>query len=189
MSTEESCDKCKNNGGTRGECQNATCNYEERVKEVDNDTKPSIDATIQKLRKNLIEEANKQPDLTAKVADLQELSVTKIMIAIVPGEDGMGHEVYAKSVDDVERLLSRLSEKAEDYELEVLPMKRRISELTEQVKVAKEAFNTIANWLVCAPITTAEDMAQAFPAMLAVCEEALAKLSEEGVTSNGKTHS
>ena len=26
----ESCDTCKNNGGTRGECQNETCGYEQR---------------------------------------------------------------------------------------------------------------------------------------------------------------
>lgn len=34
-------------------------------------------------------------------------SVTRIMLDVVPGEDGMGEEIYAKSVADVEALLGK----------------------------------------------------------------------------------
>lgn len=31
----ESCDTCKNNGGTRGECQNESCAYEPKTKPLE----------------------------------------------------------------------------------------------------------------------------------------------------------
>ena len=54
--------------------------------------------------------------LQSKSEKLKALSVTNILIDVVPG-DGSGLEIYAKSVSDVEALLSRLGEKAEDYDL------------------------------------------------------------------------
>lgn len=57
--------------------------------------------------------------LKARVAELETLSVTNILIAITPGEDGMGHEVYATSVDEVVEKLSDLGSRLEDYELGV----------------------------------------------------------------------
>lgn len=54
--------------------------------------------------------------LQAQVAELQALSVTHIMIDVVPGEDGMGEEVFAKSVADVNSLISELSEQASEVE-------------------------------------------------------------------------
>lgn len=69
--------------------------------------------------------------LNERIAELEKLSVTNIMIAIVPG-DGSGHEVYAESVDDVEKLLSRLSEKAEDYDLETIPLRNMIAHHKEK---------------------------------------------------------
>lgn len=45
------------------------------------------------------------------------LSVTGILINVVPGEDGVGKEVYAKSVADVENLLTKLSEELEEWQL------------------------------------------------------------------------
>lgn len=53
-------------------------------------------------------------DLKAEAERLRKLSVTNIMLDITPGEDGMGHEVYAKSVDDVVRKLSAISEDLEE---------------------------------------------------------------------------
>lgn len=47
----------------------------------------------------------------AEVERLRKLSVTNIMLDVVPGEDGMGHEVYAKSVADVENALSSTGER------------------------------------------------------------------------------
>ena len=42
------------------------------------------------------------------------MSVTNIMLDVVPGWDGMGYEVYAKSVDEVVETLSKLGCEAED---------------------------------------------------------------------------
>lgn len=72
--------------------------------------------------------------LEERIAELEKQSVTNIMVAVVPG-DGSGHEVYAKSVADVEDLLSRLSEKAEDFDLQTVPLRQRVAEL--EVKLAK----------------------------------------------------
>jgi hypothetical protein len=46
-----------------------------------------------------------------------ELDVRNIMLRVVPGLDGMGEEVFARSVDDVVRELSLLGSQLEDYEL------------------------------------------------------------------------
>jgi len=46
-----------------------------------------------------------------------ELDVRKIMLAVVPGDDGMGLECYAESVADVEAKLSEMGERLEDWEL------------------------------------------------------------------------
>lgn len=48
-----------------------------------------------------------------EVERLRELSVTKIMLDIVPGADGMGHEVYAKSVQDVVNELGQMDDRIE----------------------------------------------------------------------------
>ena len=48
-----------------------------------------------------------------EVERLRELSVTKIMLGIVPGADGMGHEVYAKSVQDVVNELGQMDDRIE----------------------------------------------------------------------------
>lgn len=50
---------------------------------------------------------------SAEIARLQALSVTHILLAVVPG-DGSGQEVYAQSVADVEDKLSELGERAEE---------------------------------------------------------------------------
>lgn len=48
---------------------------------------------------------------------LKSLSVTNILLDVVPGYDGMGHEVYATSVQDVVEKLSDLGSRLEDYQL------------------------------------------------------------------------
>lgn len=52
-------------------------------------------------------------ELICQLSTAKSLSVTNIIINVVPGEDGMGKEVYAKSVEDVERLIASLSERTE----------------------------------------------------------------------------
>ncbi len=56
-------------------------------------------------------------DPVAEVQNLQALAVTSILLDVVPGSDGMGHEVYATSVEDVVEKLSDLGSRLEDYQL------------------------------------------------------------------------
>ncbi|MCW0370234.1 hypothetical protein [Xanthomonas sacchari] len=44
------------------------------------------------------------------------LDVRRILLEVVPGWDGMGHEIYAKSVEDVEREFSRMSGRIRELE-------------------------------------------------------------------------
>lgn len=79
------------------------------------------DWVLKAVRRSALEtSAGLQAEVTqlqAEIARLQALSVTNIMLAIVPGLDGMGHEVFAKSVKDVEDVLSKMGEQIEDFEL------------------------------------------------------------------------
>lgn len=63
-----------------------------------------------------------------------ELDVRRILLDVVPG-DGNGQEVYAKNVDDVVRVLTELSEKAETQPIP--------APWHEAVKVAREALATV----------------------------------------------
>lgn len=58
------------------------------------------------------------PDFNAvrEVEALRELSVTNIMLDVTPGASGMGEEVYAKSVADVERVLGEQGDRIEELE-------------------------------------------------------------------------
>lgn len=56
-------------------------------------------------------------DPVAEVQNLKALAVTSILLDVVPGADGMGHEVYAASVEDVVEKLSDLGSRLEDYQL------------------------------------------------------------------------
>ncbi|MGH8466506.1 MAG: hypothetical protein ACRER5_20405, partial [Pseudomonas sp.] len=53
--------------------------------------------------------------LHAPVAD--ERDITSILLKIVPGVDGMGHEIYAKSVKDVEEHMGAMGLELEEWEL------------------------------------------------------------------------
>jgi hypothetical protein len=57
------------------------------------------------------------PQQQSEEAIPPELDVRNIMLRVVPGLDGMGEEVFARSVDDVVRELSLLGSQLEDYEL------------------------------------------------------------------------
>lgn len=46
-----------------------------------------------------------------------DTDVRKILLDVVPGLDGMGHEVYAKSVGDVENALTKMAQELEEWEL------------------------------------------------------------------------
>lgn len=58
----------------------------------------------------------------AKVAQpsvVDERDITRILLDVVPGADGMGLEVYAKTVSDVEAVLTKQSERIEELEIEL----------------------------------------------------------------------
>ena len=48
------------------------------------------------------------------IDSLRELSVTRILMAVTPGRDGMGHEHYAQSVGEVEQKLGELVGQVEE---------------------------------------------------------------------------
>ena len=53
----------------------------------------------------------------APIAISDECDVRKILLKVVPGMDGCGHEVYAKNVAEVEQLLSEMGERLDTLEL------------------------------------------------------------------------
>lgn len=96
--------------------------------------------------------------LQAQVAELQALSVKNIMIAVVPG-DGSGEEVYAQSVADVEALLFRFYERAEEAD----SLQAQVDALAGALDVAKRTMADYGqcdndNWpcfqVVCAALAT-----------------------------------
>lgn len=78
-----------------------------------------VAAALAKARPNTAEgeAAQQAPAGAAEIEELRALSVTNIMIDVVPGDDGMGHEVYAKSVDDVVNKLTAMGAELEDWQL------------------------------------------------------------------------
>jgi len=81
------------------------------------------------------------PDATAQPAPAPavppELDVRRIMIDIVPG-DGSGHEVYAKTVADVEALLTTMGQRIEDLE-SAQPAPALVPLTEAQIKAMKDA--------------------------------------------------
>lgn len=80
------------------------------------------------------------------VAQLQALSVTRIMLDIVPG-DGDGHEVYAKSVAEVERKLGDLYEKLEATETERDGLKAQVEQLTQWQAISVDDLSEAEHWI------------------------------------------
>ena len=72
-------------------------------------------------------EANK------RMAELEKLSVTNIMVSVVPGYDGQGEEVFAKSVSEVEKLISDAYVSVDELEREVAELNQSIEKLVEVI--------------------------------------------------------
>ena len=105
-----------------------------------------LEATIEELRLQSITDFGQYQEAHERVAEqakeidrLNTLSVTNIIIAIVPG-DGDGQEVYAKSVAEVESLLTKLSDKAEDYDLFTDPSRRHITKQEAEIERLRAAL-------------------------------------------------
>lgn len=54
--------------------------------------------------------------LQARIAELEQLSVTSVLLDVVPGLDGMGEEIFATSVDQVRKVFTQLYERIENLE-------------------------------------------------------------------------
>lgn len=78
-------------------------------------------------------------DAVARISELEQLSVTNLMIAIVSG-DGSGQEVYAKSVEEVEQLLSDLWLRVEDLVDENHNLRSRIKGLDQHLVRHTQAY-------------------------------------------------
>jgi len=64
-----------------------------------------------------------------ELADLQALSVTNIMLDIVPG-DGSGHEVYAKSVAEVEAAITKRCDEIEELQAAIAQLQAQLQPRT-----------------------------------------------------------
>lgn len=73
---------------------------------------PDSQAEIVELKKQIV-------SLESECERLENLSVENILLKVVPGYDGEGLEIYAKSVNEVEDLLSEMGEQLEEWELVV----------------------------------------------------------------------
>lgn len=70
-----------------------------------------------------------------EIERLSAFDVRKILIDIQPGDDGMGHEVYARSIDDVEKLISELSLKLEDQQSANIAVRSHQHDLLNALRV------------------------------------------------------
>lgn len=73
-----------------------------------------------------------------------QFDVRRIMLDVVPGPDGEGVEVYAKSIEEVENKLTELATKLEECELGIKP--KQISNFAElfQETSAQKVGNIIS---------------------------------------------
>ena len=98
-------------------------------------------------------EAEVRKEQAEKIAELEALSVTSILLDIVPG-DGSGYEVYAKSVVDVESKLTDITVRLDDYECGITKHPstvKRIAELEQQLAEARKDSERV-DWLVKNPV-------------------------------------
>ena len=78
--------------------------------------------------------------LCAALEAAQKLSVTNIMLDVVPGWDGMGDEVYAKSVDEVVEALSKLGCEAEDAQGDLHTARVKLEAAQETIQQLNRAL-------------------------------------------------
>lgn len=102
-------------------------------------------------------------ELICQLSTAKSLSVTNILINVVPGEDGMGEAVYAKSVAEVEREFSRLSQKLDAVE-------QQRDELVTALKGVQHVANEstgIVGWHLNGDIATWDELLPEVGAALA----------------------
>lgn len=86
---------------------------------------------LERLRAELGECKGEYDRAVNKVDALQELSVTNILLDVVPGHDGMGREVFAKSVAEVCEKLGDFAMQSEDIQQSLTDTERRLHEVAD----------------------------------------------------------
>lgn len=74
-----------------------------------------------------------------------DLLVTSIMLDVVPGEDGSGAEIYAKSAKDVVNKLTELSAELEEWQLGIRKFQDQVCEPAPEPVDFDAAFDSV-NW-------------------------------------------
>lgn len=89
---------------------------------------PSIEQKLMNIdgRLRVLEQCLQAQCLRADTAEA--LSVTNILMNIVPGEDGMGEEVYAKSISEVQLLIHNLCSETEILEEKLAAAEQRYTD-------------------------------------------------------------
>ena len=88
-------------------------------------------------------------EAAAEIARLQKLSVTNILLEISPGFDGMGDEIYAKSVEDVYKAMAKLETKIDDQRGEIAKLQKEL----EEARKDAERWEAICNlWFLCSEL-------------------------------------
>lgn len=100
-----------------------------------------------------------QQGVCKRCTELEALSVTNILLDVVPDINGMGYEVYAKSVEDVEDRMTQMGQELEDWQLGI----RRLSTHAAAPAAQRDApdrpepprhlcWNELSDWLERHPL-------------------------------------
>jgi hypothetical protein len=81
--------------------------------------------------------------LREELATSQERSVTNIMMDVVPGLDGMGEEIYAKSAAEVQLLISNLYLKTEELGERLTAAEQRNAELAKLLENSESLLESL----------------------------------------------
>lgn len=119
----EECSTCGDRVATLSKCHNigaVSLPEQEAVAEVvsaySGDPDSRNNKTVKVITELPVIGTKLYPYPSIEIERLQALSVENIMIDVVPGEDGMGEEIYAKSVADVHAAFGKMVDREEDLE-------------------------------------------------------------------------
>ena len=115
----------------------------------------AVDA-VRQLRADYDEACDEAEKLQERVKELESLSVTSILIEIVPGDHGMGSEIYAKSVEDVEDAIQREYQRTESV---ISQLRERVAELERELLALKAGAQRVEN--LCKTISADRDRLRA----------------------------
>ena len=114
--------------------------------------------------------ADENQKLHADLAALRELSVENIMLDVIPGKGGVGEEIYAKSIADVEALLTKQCDSIEELQGREEELREELLELSRKLDVFYSRSHGIKN---LSAIEYANDKAQGLQQRLTVAEKLL----------------